>query len=64
LAGALGRSVWVMLQLVPDFRWLHDRTDSPWYPTMRLFRQPSRGDWDSVITRVVDALSQWTRNRA
>jgi tetratricopeptide (TPR) repeat protein len=64
LAGALGRSVWVMLQLVPDFRWLRDRTDSPWYPTMRLFRQPSRGDWDSVITRVADALSQWTRNRA
>jgi len=64
LAGALGRSVWVMLQLVPDFRWLRDRTDSPWYPTMRLFRQPTWGDWDSVITRVVDALSQWTRNRA
>ena len=58
LAGALGRPVWVMLQFVPDFRWLLEREDSPWYPTMRLFRQNSRGDWDSVVKRVVEALSQ------
>jgi hypothetical protein len=58
LAGALGRPVWVMLQFVPHFCWLLEREDSPWYPTMRLFRQDSRGDWDRVITRAVEALSQ------
>jgi hypothetical protein len=57
LAGALGRPTWLMLQFVPDWRWFMDRTDSPWYPTMRLFRQPRRGDWDSVIKAVVKALS-------
>ncbi|MGD0768694.1 MAG: tetratricopeptide repeat-containing glycosyltransferase family protein [Tepidisphaeraceae bacterium] len=56
LAGALARPVWVMLQFVPDFRWLMDREDSPWYPSMRLFRQRSPGDWDSVIARVVNSL--------
>jgi Flp pilus assembly protein TadD len=63
LAGAMGKPVWVILQFMPDWRWLLDRDDSPWYPTMRLFRQPRRGDWDSVITRVVDALSLWIKNR-
>jgi tetratricopeptide (TPR) repeat protein len=57
LAGALARPVWVMLQFVPDFRWLLDRQDCPWYPTMRLFRQPAVGDWDSVVGHVVNALS-------
>jgi ADP-heptose:LPS heptosyltransferase len=57
LAGALAKPVWVMLQFMPDWRWLLSRQDSPWYPTMRLFRQPCRGDWDSVIAAVVDALS-------
>ena len=56
LAGALARPVWVMLQFNPDWRWLLDREDSPWYPTMRLFRQPSRGDWDSVVQRVTEEL--------
>ncbi|MGA2441898.1 MAG: tetratricopeptide repeat-containing glycosyltransferase family protein [Tepidisphaeraceae bacterium] len=64
LAGALARPVWVMLQRVPDWRWLLERDDSPWYPTMRLFRQSSRGDWDTVIRQVVDALSLLTKNRA
>ena len=52
LAGALGRPVWLMLPFAPDFRWLLGRGDSPWYPTMRLYRQPARGDWDSVIAAV------------
>jgi len=64
LAGALAKPVWVMLQHVPDWRWLLERQDSPWYPTMRLFRQPSRGDWDSVIKRVADELSLLIENRA
>jgi tetratricopeptide (TPR) repeat protein len=59
LAGALGRAVWVMLQFVPDFRWLLERDDSPWYPTMRLFRQTSVGDWKGVIQRVVEALAKF-----
>jgi tetratricopeptide (TPR) repeat protein len=56
LAGALGRPVWVMLQFVPDWRWLLDREDTPWYPTMRLFRQKRLGDWGEVIDRVAKAL--------
>jgi tetratricopeptide (TPR) repeat protein len=59
LAGALGRGVWVMLQFVPDFRWLLEREDSPWYPTMRLFRQRSLGDWKGVIGRVAEALAKF-----
>ena len=45
LAGALGVPVWVALPFAPDWRWLLDREDSPWYPTMRLFRQKRRGEW-------------------
>lgn len=56
LAGALARPVWIMLQAVPDFRWLLERQDSPWYPTMRLFRQTEIGDWESVIHRVIHCL--------
>jgi Tfp pilus assembly protein PilF len=56
LAGALGKPVWTLLPFVPDWRWLLNREDSPWYPTMRLFRQPSPGDWDSVITRIIKEL--------
>ncbi len=56
LAGALGRPVWLMLQFVPDFRWMLEREDSPWYPTMRLFRQRAPGDWEGVISRVAAAL--------
>jgi tetratricopeptide (TPR) repeat protein len=63
LAGAMGKPVWTLLPFNSDWRWLLERQDSPWYPTMRLFRQPSRGDWDGVMTRVVEALSLWIKNR-
>ena len=57
LAGALGRPVWTLLPFVPDWRWGLEREGTPWYPTMRLFRQPSPGDWDSVIGRVAEELA-------
>lgn len=56
LAGALGRPVWLALSYVPDWRWMHDREDMPWYPTMRLFRQTSLGDWDGVFHRIAAEL--------
>lgn len=56
LAGALGKPVWIMLPFVADFRWLERRDDSPWYPTARLFRQGIKGEWQSVLRRVVTAL--------
>ncbi len=57
LAGALARPVWVLLARAPDWRWLMDREDSPWYPSMRLFRQPAQDDWDSVIALAGEALA-------
>ena len=56
LAGAMGKPVWVLLPFAPDWRWMMDRNDSPWYPTMRLFRQPKPDDWTSVMVDVVKAL--------
>ena len=56
LAGALGRPTWVMLPYAPDWRWMTERNDSPWYPTMRLFRQYRPGGWGDVIERVGDSL--------
>jgi hypothetical protein len=56
LAGAMGRPAWVLLPFVPDWRWLIGRTDTPWYPTLRLFRQAARGDWSGTIDRIADAL--------
>jgi hypothetical protein len=58
VAGALGVPIWVALPHVPDWRWLLNRSDSPWYPTMRLFRQPSLGDWDTVFEQLAAALRQ------
>jgi tetratricopeptide (TPR) repeat protein len=52
LGGALGLETWLLLPAVADWRWMVDRTDSPWYPTLSLFRQETRGDWDSVVKRV------------
>ena len=56
LAGALGRPVWTLLCYAPDWRWLQDREDSPWYPTMRLFRQRAPGDWTGLVERVAAEL--------
>lgn len=56
LAGALGKPVWILLAFSPDWRWLLEREDSPWYPTARLFRQHQRGDWEDVFDRVAEAL--------
>jgi ADP-heptose:LPS heptosyltransferase len=56
LAGAMGRKVWTLLPYIPNWRWGLEREDTPWYPTMRLFRQPAMGDWDAVIRRVADEL--------
>ena len=61
LAGALGRPVWVLLPFVPDWRWLLNREDSPWYPGMRLFRQTSPGDWAGVFKRVTETLTTTAR---
>jgi tetratricopeptide (TPR) repeat protein len=57
LAGAIGKPVWILLPYVPDFRWLVDCTDSPWYPSARLFRKSSDSDWDEVISRVASELT-------
>jgi hypothetical protein len=59
LAGALGKPVWILLPFVPDWRWMLRRTDSPWYPTARLFRQPARGDWATPIDQIVQELARW-----
>jgi tetratricopeptide (TPR) repeat protein len=58
LAGATARPAWLMLRKAPDWRWLVDRDDSPWYPTLRLFRQHKRGDWQEVVERVRSALER------
>src|SRR5262249_61058781 len=67
LAGALARPTWVALKRVPDWRWMLDREDSPWYPTMRLFRQPEKEDWTSafaVIERETSIASRCAKMSA
>jgi hypothetical protein len=58
LAGALGKPVWTLLPLSPDWRWMLGRADTPWYPNMRLFRQPGLRDWPAALQQVMAALSQ------
>ena len=62
LAGTLGKPVWILLPFVPDWRWMLDRNDSPWYPTARLFRQPKIGDWHSVFKQIKDSLINLLKN--
>jgi tetratricopeptide (TPR) repeat protein len=62
LAGGLGARVWVALPTMPDWRWLTDRDDSPWYPRVRLFRQLRPGDWTDVFARMASALEQEARS--
>jgi hypothetical protein len=63
-AGALGCPVWVMLQYIADFRWLINRTDSPWYPTARLFRQSQPGDWTALVSGLRAALADFSVERS
>jgi hypothetical protein len=57
LAGAIGKPTWLLLPYVPDWRWMLNRADSPWYPSMRLFRQTQRGDWSAPVQTIVGELS-------
>jgi len=61
LAGAMAKPVWVFVTKVPDWRWLLDRRDSPWYPTLRLFRQPKAGDWETPINLAADELRNYSK---
>jgi ADP-heptose:LPS heptosyltransferase len=64
LTGALGKPLWLLLPFHPDFRWLRDRHDSPWYPTAKLFRQTVDRDWSDVITRIAQQLKVFRAARA
>jgi hypothetical protein len=64
LAGALGMPVWIMLTYAPDWRWLLDRDDNPWYPSARLFRQSEGREWTGVITRLREALLEFAGREA
>jgi hypothetical protein len=59
----MGKRVWVLLPFIPDWRWMLKRTDSPWYPTMRLFRQRRIGDWATPIAQVAEALQRDSSDR-
>ena len=63
LAGAMAKPVWILLPTGPDYRWLLEREDSPWYPTARLFRQTERGDWSGVVSRVANELKRFSAPR-
>lgn len=61
LAGALGKPVWLLNRFESEWRWMLDRSDSPWYPKTKIFRQTEKGNWDSVIRRVAEELSNFAR---
>jgi hypothetical protein len=63
LAGALGKQVWILNRFDTCWRWMLERSDSPWYPTARLFRQPKRGDWATPLAEVAQALTTIRRQR-
>ncbi len=63
LAGALGKPTVILLPYAADFRWMRDRSDTPWYPTANLIRQPAFGDWDSVVAHLRNELRQVSENR-
>jgi Tfp pilus assembly protein PilF len=63
LAGAMGKEAWIMLPYAPDWRWLLDRSDSPWYPTLRLFRQGPDRSWQPVMARIADEIGTAVRAR-
>ncbi|MEJ2040118.1 MAG: hypothetical protein P8X55_14475, partial [Desulfosarcinaceae bacterium] len=62
LAGALGKPVWILLPMVPDWRWLLERSQSPWYPTMHLFRQSRYTGWSRVVAHLASALERWRKD--
>jgi ADP-heptose:LPS heptosyltransferase len=64
LGGALAKPVWLLVPFNPDWRWLIDREDSPWYPTMRLFRQPRPGAWGPVVASARSALTVFVEQYA
>lgn len=64
LAGAVGQRTWTLLPFEADWRWMVDRDDSPWYPTMRLFRQKEEGRWDAVMDEIADELKKYSRAKA
>lgn len=64
LAGGLNKKTWVLIPFVPDWRWLEQRVDSPWYPRMQLFRQPALGNWETVIDQVNQKLGDFVRSRS
>jgi hypothetical protein len=64
LAGALGKPVWIASRFDGCWRWLLDRDDSPWYPTARLFRQRTYGDWPEVVGRIADSLADLVRSKS
>ena len=63
LAGALNKPAWVILAHVPDWRWLLARADSPWYPSARLFRQQTPGDWSGPVARIAQELREHAHRR-